>query len=79
MLELIDPKKLKPLIFPPQNRSGILSLATDKDPIVLENALKQQGVVVTVRSKYLRLAPHFYLTDEEILRAAEILNALAGE
>ena len=79
MLEFIDTKKLKPLNFPPQNRSGILALATDKDPMVLANALKQQGVVMTAQSKYLRLAPHFYLTEEEILKAAEILNALAGE
>jgi selenocysteine lyase/cysteine desulfurase len=40
---------------------------------------RPRGPVMTAQSKYLRLAPHFYLTDEEILEAAEILNALAGE
>lgn len=72
----LDPGRFTPLRFPGRNRSGILSLqcSKDKDLDLLGRDLFEHGLVLSPRGGYLRLAPHFYLSEEEILRAAEILN-----
>jgi len=41
-----------------------------------ENEEKVKGVVCTERGGYLRFAPHYYNTDEEIQYAVELLNSI---
>jgi len=74
-LNHIDKNKYLPLLFP-ENRSGILSLLPGGDlhEIIAKSAKK--NLIVTERGGYLRIAPHFYNTDEEIKTAAEILNSI---
>ncbi len=43
----------------------------------MENVGKQ-GIVATLRSEYIRIAPHFYLDDKDMKRAAECFNREAG-
>jgi hypothetical protein len=41
--------------------------------------LAEQGVVMTGPAGYLRLAPHFYQNDEQMVRAADILNKVCRQ
>ncbi|QSR89704.1 aminotransferase class V-fold PLP-dependent enzyme [Methylacidiphilum caldifontis] len=65
--------------FPLERRSGIISaFAPGVDPQGILARLKSQGVVVSFRMDrnknwYLRFAPHFYNTEEDIDRVIEIL------
>ena len=77
-LELIDRKRFTPLLLPEVHRSGILALVCKDDPeAIAQEALKKGGVICTGRGGYLRFAPHFYTTDEEVERAAHCLNTAA--
>ncbi len=75
-LKEIDHKKFTPVIFPKRHRSGILSLKCSVDPVGLEKQLPGKGVICTSRGGFLRFAPHFYISDEEVKKAASILNSM---
>ncbi len=68
--------RLRTLFTPEQQRSSILSLVTPGDANTLRRALLKQNVITTERGGYLRIAPHFYNTDEEMERVARLLNEL---
>jgi selenocysteine lyase/cysteine desulfurase len=74
MLDALDPDLFAPLRFPDSHRSGILALRPRSDPTAIVETLRAQGVVATTQGGYLRLAPHFYLTDDDVVKAAEALN-----
>jgi selenocysteine lyase/cysteine desulfurase len=57
----------------PQHRSGIV-VAQVPDPDVASKALNDAGLVVTARGGGVRIAPHFYNTEEEVLRVGEALD-----
>jgi selenocysteine lyase/cysteine desulfurase len=76
---LLDRERFTPLLFPGKHRSSILSVycRRDKDdPEAIERALTEEGIVCSSRGGYLRFAPHFYNTDEEIQRAVSVLNSI---
>ncbi len=73
-LEYLDPDLFRPLLFPDKNRSGILALLPNCDSQELVDRVARHGLVVTLRSDYIRIAPHFYLTDEDMKMAAECFN-----
>ncbi len=75
-LEVLDRKRFPPALFPEKNRSGILALVCDEKPAPLLEALRERGVVCSARGGYLRVAPHVYLTEEEMRKGAETLNAV---
>ncbi len=52
--------------FPEAHRSGICSFLTEKAPATVVAELGKRNVVVSERDGYVRLAPHFYNTDEEV-------------
>lgn len=52
MLKLIDNDAFRSLVFRSQHRSGILSLATAKDPVMLANELREWGVVAAVSTQF---------------------------
>ena len=64
---------------PAANASAILSLSRpDTDLAAVHAALAAQNVVASLRhdragKAYLRLAPHFYITDEELQRVVSLL------
>jgi cysteine desulfurase/selenocysteine lyase len=46
-------------------RSGIISFVSPQHPAeVLKQRLQERGMVVTTRSGWLRVAPHFYNTQD---------------
>lgn len=77
ILDRLDRDRFTPILFPEPHRSGILAVScpTD-DPQKISEALLKKNVLTTARGGYLRLAPHFYNTDEEVKEAISILNAV---
>lgn len=78
LLTLLDGERFVPLRFPQRHRSGILAARTPIDPLPLVERAQREGLIITAPGGYLRLAPHFYLTDAEIAQAADILNVLVS-
>lgn len=74
LAENLDPKVYTPVIFPQAHRSGILSVICRQAPEKIMKEAALRGVFVSARSGYLRLAPHWCTTDEEIHRALAVLN-----
>ena len=72
-LGALDNPNLKPLVFDPPHRSGILSLV-GPDLKACNQRLLEANIACALRSGFLRVAPHFYNTDEEMLRLAEALS-----
>jgi cysteine desulfurase/selenocysteine lyase len=59
----------------PEHRSGIVIAEVD-DPVAASARLEQAGIICIPRGKGIRIAPHFYNTEEEILRVGEVLGRL---
>ena len=72
-LGALDSRRYPVLGFGAAQRSGILSLP-HPDAAQLVRTLAENGVSVTQRGGFLRIAPHFYNTEEDLLRAAALLN-----
>lgn len=59
----------------PEQRSGIV-IPHVADPAAASAALERAGIICIPRGKGIRIAPHFYNTEEEILRVGEVLSTL---
>jgi cysteine desulfurase / selenocysteine lyase len=75
LVQGLDPARFPRVRFPGP-AGPILSWAVPQANAVARRAVAS-GVTVTQRGGYLRTAPHFYNTDEEILRAIDTLNHVA--
>lgn len=61
----------------PDERAGIVSFRPQKwNPHEVFNALKEKGVVCSLRSGWLRLSPHAFNTKDEIDKAFVVLDSL---
>ena len=76
-LEHLDPDCYKVQRFTDTHRSGIIVFLPKRDPKTVAKELSERGVVITERGGCLRLAPHFYLDDDEIIDAAKLCNVLS--
>ena len=76
-LSVLDRKRVRPLFAPTERRSSIVSLVAPEDANKLRRALLKENVICTERGGYLRIAPHFCNTDDEVERAARLLNAMS--
>jgi len=54
-----------------EERAGIVSLSGGFNPIDVKDKLKALGIMVNVRGGAIRVSPHFYNTEDEILRFFE--------
>jgi cysteine desulfurase / selenocysteine lyase len=59
-----------------KHRAGINSIMGSFDPIDVKDSLRALGILVNVRSGAIRVAPHFYNTEDEILRFFSELDKL---
>ena len=75
----LDPGVVRPIVFSDGHRSGIMALRLEGDIPSTIKRLAEQGVVMTGPAGYLRLAPHFYQNDEQMVRAADILNKVCRQ
>lgn len=71
----LDQDRYQPMLYPDVHRSGILSIVCPEPDMVVQRLL-ERGIVCSSRGGYLRIAPHFYNTEEEMVRAAAALNAI---
>jgi len=63
----------------PQRHAGIITASRpDIDTSVLFARLKEQGFICSLRENRLRIAPHFYNTEEEVERFCAALPDRAG-
>jgi cysteine desulfurase/selenocysteine lyase len=58
----------------PMHRSAIVSFAVPGDPQVAHARLQEAGVAVSLREAYIRVSPHGYNTEEEIIRVGQVLG-----
>lgn len=73
-LTALDRNRCRPVFEPDVQRTPIVSLCVPEGADSLRRRLLKKGVVCTERGGYLRIAPHFYNTDEELERAAQLVN-----
>jgi len=77
LVNKLSPDLYMPLVYPKENRSGILSVICKRHhPSAVVEALLAKRVVCTERDGFLRFAPHFYNSDEEVEKTVSILNAI---
>lgn len=76
---------LEPSLFavPPHEEShwsGILSCTIRVESLdLLLKELSSLGVICSARGGYLRIAPHYWVSDEDLADSAEILNHVVGQ
>ncbi|MDX6388331.1 MAG: hypothetical protein QOD85_2133 [Gaiellaceae bacterium] len=76
LIAQLDDNLFTPVLFDAAHRSGILAvICRRREPAELAALLREQEFITTVRGGYLRIAAHFFITDEQIARLAEIMNA----
>ena len=73
-IQNIDQTVIRPILFPSSNRSGILSVQIDSNPTTTISKLRKQNILLTSQGGYLRIAPHFYIEDSEMIYAAKALS-----
>jgi selenocysteine lyase/cysteine desulfurase len=77
LIDRLDPALFIPLRHPPANRSGVLCVVSRRRrPEELVERLRARSFISSARGDYLRVAAHFFVTDEEIERLAEAMNEL---
>ncbi len=59
-----------------KSRGGNITFAGPFDPIKARDALREQGVMINVRAGGLRVSPHFYNTEAELIRFFSHLDRL---
>jgi selenocysteine lyase/cysteine desulfurase len=59
----------------PPHRSAIVTFAVPGDPAAALEKLAAEDVVISLRESYLRVSPHCYNTEEELLRIGETLGS----
>lgn len=75
-IDHLDPDLATAVLLPEKHRSGIVTLEVAGNPRQIIAAMQQQGVLITGPTGVLRLAPHFYMEDAQLARAAEVLNTV---
>jgi cysteine desulfurase/selenocysteine lyase len=76
--EELKSSSLVPADFGEEFESGIMSYVTAKDPVLVMKELIASGVTCSSRGGYLRFAPHFFTTADEIERAAFVIKKIVG-
>jgi len=60
----------------PRHKGATIAVVTKKDPHHIEHELKQEGIICTARGRVVRCAPHFFTTEDEMVKAIERIAAL---
>ncbi len=57
-----------------QDRGGNITVAGDFDPLVMRDFLREKRILVSARGGGLRISPHFYNNEEEIMTCFDSLT-----
>ncbi|MGH7909437.1 MAG: aminotransferase class V-fold PLP-dependent enzyme [Thermodesulfobacteriota bacterium] len=57
-----------------KERGGIISIIGNLDPINVKDKLKEEGILVNVRGGAIRISPHFYNAEYEVLRLFDTID-----
>jgi len=57
-------------------RSSITAVHVDQASL-MERKLRELGIIVSARNDVLRIAPHFYNTEDDIVRAMDAISYLS--
>lgn len=57
-------------------RGGIISFSGDFDPVAVKKRLRESNIIVNNRGGALRIAPHFYNTEDEVLTLFESIDRI---
>lgn len=63
----------------PEHRSAIVSFTTPDGPSSAYEQLAAAGIVISKRERYIRVSPHCYNTEGEVLRVGEVLGDAHSE
>ncbi len=77
-LEHLAPDLFHMFQFEKKHRSGILAALPRGNSQALVSKMAEAGLIVTAPIGYLRFAPHFYLDDEQVVEAANIVNRICA-
>jgi selenocysteine lyase/cysteine desulfurase len=58
-------------------RGGNITVSGNFDPARMRDALREKRIMVNARGGGIRVSPHFYNTEEEILNLFAMLDRLA--
>lgn len=72
-LKELDNPLFQTLLFDPEHRSGILSVYC-KQLDAFAKVLEEKNIVCAIRAGFIRVAPHFYNTDEDMKLLARTMN-----
>ena len=78
-LHHLDAELCPPVLFSAEHRSGIIGLLPKGNLQKIIADLQQEDVIMTGPAGFLRLAPHFYLTDTQMIRAAQTVNSVCAK
>jgi len=59
-----------------EERRGIISIAGSFRPINVKDKLRALGIIVNVRDGAIRISPHFYNTEEEVLKFFDAIDRI---
>lgn len=74
----VGDKQAKVLLPDPEHRSGIVPIQVFSEPETLMRQMRAEGVTITGPTGVLRLAPHFYMSDGQMRRAARVFADILG-
>ncbi len=60
-----------------EERGGIISIAKNFNPVCVRDKLRGDSVIVNVRGGAIRVSPHFYNTEQEVLRLFDSIDRMA--
>ena len=77
LLQNLDRERYKTLAIPDAHRSGIMAIiCKNKSAEKVVQALAQKHIICSARGGFLRIAPHFCNTDEDLVKTTHVLNSL---
>ena len=57
-------------------RGGNITIAGNFDPVAVRSVLREKGIMVNARGGGLRVSPHFYNSEEELLRFFSVMDGI---
>ncbi|WP_174448434.1 aminotransferase class V-fold PLP-dependent enzyme [Conexivisphaera calida] len=77
-IERIDERGLRTITPRDPSRRGAIVSIIVRDPPAVERRLRDMGIITSARGPVLRLCPHFYNTEDEVVEAVDTISSIAG-